>query len=143
MKGYRPIVPNSNPYPISVLTALEESYTNPTELSCEFAGSNEPTITWWKVSQADGDDEATYKEIDPTKGEFEAFSLTPGTWEDRMITGKLNIDLVKLKDSTDVTCKLVFEDMEETGNQDNEGNLITSDDPRPLETQTTIQKRGL
>ena len=60
-----------------------------------------------------------------------------------MITGKLNIDLVKLKDSTDVTCKLVFEDMEETGNQDDDGNLITSDDPRPLETQTTIHKRGL
>ena len=123
--------------PISVLTALDEAYSNPTELSCEFAGSNEPTITWWKVSQGEGEEEATLKQIDPSKDEFAAFSLTPGTWQDKTVTDKLNIDLVKLKDTTVVTCKLVFTDMVETENED------VADDPRPLETQTTINKRGL
>ncbi|KAL5251233.1 hypothetical protein ACHWQZ_G016815 [Mnemiopsis leidyi] len=120
---------------VHLLTALDEAYSNPTELSCEFAGSNEPTITWWKVSQGEGEEEATLKQIDPSKDEFAAFSLTPGTWQDKTVTDKLNIDLVKLKDTTVVTCKLVFTDMVETENED------VADDPRPLETQTTINKR--
>ena len=66
--------------------------------------------------------------IDPSKDEFAAFSLTPGTWEDgtKTVTDKLNINLNKLTDATSVTCKLVFDGLDD-----------------PLETKTTIHKRGL
>ena len=98
----------------SVLTALETSYTNPTELSCAFEGPNEPTIVW-------------YEGVNPITDDYTVYTESPGSWDGSAKTSTLAISSELATGETAITCKLTFADADVTD---------------PIETATTVIKRG-
>ena len=97
-----------------MLTALEESYTNPASLSCTFEGTNEPTITWFEGSSEISSDTAD-----------DAYTEELTAWDDNTITSVLNIGDTLQTGVTSITCRITFDDEDDT-----------------LQTFTTIIKRG-
>ena len=99
-----------------MLTALEAVSINPSTLSCVFAGSTAPTITWYS-----GD------VLIDSQATDDAFTEDPGKWEDNGVTSVLTINTELIADVTKVACKATFSD-----------DAVTD----PLETATNVHIRG-
>ena len=99
---------------ISVLTALESSYTNPSSLSCAFEGTNEPTIQWYE-----GDT------LIDTADEEDAYTEDAGTWDGSAITSVLTIEDSLATGETAITCDISFDGLADT-----------------INTETNVIKRG-
>ena len=99
------------------MTALDDSYTNPSSLSCTFEGTAEPTIAWYS-----GDTIISSETTD------DPYTEDAGTWENNTVTSVLSIDDTLTTGETAITCKVTFD-----------GDADVTD---PLQTVTTVIKRG-